>query len=423
MDRTSGERRRPHKKPTQARFFFATVLGLALPTASAGAQPPAELDEADVVERALARPWVEGAIEGAVAREEGRARTAGAYANPEVSYVREQTFGDGGTGEDYVTLSQELDLGNVRGLRADAFDARAHAARRDGESLRLAIAADARGRFYAVVYREERTGALGAWLARIDEALAIVVHREAGGDAALYDRRRLERERALAAARLSAERGSLERDRGRLAAILGVDRCPPVRGSLAPESAPPELATLHRTAARRPDLDALALRLEAASLTEEAGSRSWIPVLRLEAGWKGVDLGGQRRLDGFLAGATLTLPLWDHGAGAALEAAGDARATAAEREQRLSEIEGELAGVRGEAVALAEAALELRERAAEHDLVAIAAAGYHGGELGLLELLDAYRSALDDALTVLDLELAARRSRIELDRMTGRGLP
>lgn len=41
----------------------------------------------------------------------------------------------------------------------------------------------------------------------------------------------------------------------------------------------------------------------------------------------------------------------------------------------------------------------------------------------LLELLDAYRGAEEDELAALDLEHAARRARVELDRVTAAETP
>ncbi len=45
--------------------------------------------------------------------------------------------------------------------------------------------------------------------------------------------------------------------------------------------------------------------------------------------------------------------------------------------------------------------------------------GYRGGELGVLELLDAYRGAEEDEERALDLEFQARRARIELELSSG----
>jgi outer membrane protein, heavy metal efflux system len=421
---------RSSRKPTGARCFAVAMLTLLF-AASASAQEadiPAALTEREVVSRALQRAPLTDAIEGEVAIEEGRARAVSAYPNPQLSYMREQTFGTFGTGEDYLSVAQVIDLGNRRGLHGEAGDARARAARREGDASLLAIAAEARLRFYEVLYRQDRVTALEGWVSRIDEALAIVTRREQRGDAATYDRRRLERERAVATGRLETERAALERATARLRALLGTGAgvaSARVTGRLLPEDEPVALASLRASSSSRPDLFALDLRIEAASLDRTAASRWWVPDLRLEGGWKGVDLGRQGRTDGFLLGASLSIPLWDQSSGLARIAEGEARAARGRRALLESELDGELGGARAEAVRLRRAATEFREQtgAASGDLVRIASAGYEGGELGLLELLDAYRGAADDSLSMLDMEHAARRARIELDRLTGAGLP
>lgn len=421
---------RSTQKPTFARSFaLAMVTLLFAATARAqDADVSAALTERDVVSRALQRAPLTDAIEGEVAIEEGRARAASAYPNPQLSYMREQTFGTFGTGEDYLSVAQVIDLGHRRGLHGDAGDARARAARREGDASRLAIAAEARLRFYEVLYRQDRVAALEGWVSRIDEALAIVTRREQRGDAATYDRRRLERERAVAAGRLETERAALERASARLRALLGTGAggaSARVTGRLLPEDEPVALASLRASSNSRPDLLALDLRIEAASLDRTAASRWWVPDLRLEGGWKGIDLGRQGRTDGFLLGASLSIPLWDQSSGLARIAEGEAQAARGRRALLESELDGELGGARAEAVRLRRAATEFREQtgAASGDLVRIASAGYEGGELGLLELLDAYRGAADDSLSALEMEHAARRARIELDRLTGAGLP
>jgi cobalt-zinc-cadmium efflux system outer membrane protein len=121
-----------------------------------------------------------------------------------------------------------------------------------------------------------------------------------------------------------------------------------------------------------------------------------------------------------LFAAALTWPRWDRSAGLARTAEGVQRAARGRRALLESELAGEVFGLRAEATRLASAARRFREdaRSASSDLVRIATAGYQGGEMNVLELLDAYRGAADDELTALDLELSARRARIELDRTT-----
>ncbi len=426
------------EKPIVGRFLVAGAL-LLLPSLGRAQQTevPATdqavttvvLTADEAVRRALARAPLADTVRGAIDAERGNARALGAYPNPQITYLREQTFGALGTGEDYVSVSQVIDLGNRRGLRGAAGERRASAATHDGSAARVEVAADTRLRFYEALYHHERATAVRAWSARIEAALTIVAHRTARGDTALYDRRRLERERIVAEGRAQVEEAALDRARARLAALVGLPDGEAagltLEGPLRPESEPTALPTLRDVARRGPRLRALGERLRAADLELASATRWWLPDLRLEAGWKGVDAGAQGRTDGFLLGATLTLPLWDASGGLALAARSEALALNGRRALLESELSGEVAGLHAEATRLVRAARRFREdaRAASADLVRIATAGYQGGEMTLLELLDAYRGAGDDELTALDLDQAARRARVELDRATGTEAP
>ena len=414
----------PSSRASVARLLIAVFLTLAwanIVVAQERDRSPA-LTEAAVVGRALQRAPLIDVLEGAVAVEEGRGRAASAYPNPQLLYMREQTFGTFGTGEDYLSVAQTIDLGNRRGMYGEAGEMRARAAEREGDATRLGVAADARHRFYEVLYRQLRVSALEGWAAHVDQSLSIVARREQRGDVAMYDRRRFEREQGVARGRLAVEEAALERAQARLHAILGEARSPvSVTGTLLPETDPASLQALRSSSTARPDFLALDLQIEAASLNRRAASRWWAPDLRVEGGWKGIDLGAGNRTDGFLLGASLSIPLWDQSSGLARVAEGELRAARGRRALLESEVDGELGGARADAVRLRHAAAELRQRtsSASADLVRMTTLGYEAGELGVLELLDAYRGVADDELTALDVEQAARRARIELDRLTG----
>jgi outer membrane protein, heavy metal efflux system len=413
----------PAQKPSIFRFLSCTVA-LWLVAGACAAEDA--LTEQAVVQRAVDRPALRDALQGRITTEAGRARTRGAYPNPQLSYMREQTFGALGTGEDYLSIAQPIDLANRRGLASEAGTARTLATRSDAEARRRSVIAEARERFYAALYRQERVAALARWASQIDEALDIVMRRERRGDAAAYDRRRLEREHAVALAKQASELALLDRASAEVVAIAGLTTpLPTLSGTLLPDATIAELSTLQARARSRPELRALDLQVEAAEHERMAAARGWIPDLRLEAGWKGVQPQRAARSDGFLLAASLALPLWDRSTGAKQAAEGEALAARGESGLLEAELLSELAGARAEALRLHQAASELLEKAgsASRDLLRIAAAGYEGGELGLLELLDAYRGAAEDSLLLLDMAHAARSARIALDRMTGANVP
>lgn len=402
-------------------LLLAISFALLSGHAKADRRDTAPLTEDIVVASALRRAPLREVIDGLVATERGRALTAKTRPLPQVTYLREQTYGAAGTGEDYLSVAQTIRLGHRPRVVAAASAARIDAARSEGDAIEIDVAADARERFYDVLHRQLRAAALRSWIGRIDEMLAIVARREQRGDAALYDRRRLERERQVASARLESELATAERAAGRLAALVEVsDDGAEVVGTLLPDLDPQELPELRARSSARPDLRALGFHAVAARHDRDALSRAWLPDLRLEAGWKGVGMPGQGRADGFMLAAMLSLHPRNLAAGNRRIAEAGARTVEGQRALAITELDRELRGARAEVVRLRRAAVEFRAQAVETsaDLVRIASVGYEGGELGLLEVLDAYRGSADDALGVLDMEHAARHARIQLDRVT-----
>jgi cobalt-zinc-cadmium efflux system outer membrane protein len=409
------------EKPTVARFLLAAALALAMPAAAD--ELPSSLDEEEAVRRALARPALADELRARVDLARADEIAARRWPNPEAAWSHEQVRTDGATArEDVAMLSQRFDLSGRRGLRGDAAARRVEAAGAEVALSRLDVEAEARRAFADALAAERRAAIVKLAAERLEGVAAAVSRRAATGDVASYDRRRVERERLTVLARLDVEAGALARARARLAVLTGApDPLAPfaLKGELTP-SAPPALATITERLPARPDLRALELEARSGELEARAAGRWFIPEVELGGGLKSVDAGAGRD-SGFVAGLTVPIPLFSRDQDERLR--GDARTRAARGRLSLAldAARGEVAGLHGEASRLAGAAARHRETGAADPaaLLRAAEAAYRGGEAGVLELIDAYRAALDADLSLVELEWAARRARIDLDRTSG----
>ncbi len=138
------------------------------------------------------------------------------------------------------------------------------------------------------------------------------------------------------------------------------------------------------------------------------------------AGPKYVDNGATRD-QGVALSLSVPLPIFDRQQAGRQRAAAEALQARAEHRLLRGRAEGELRGLYRQAEGLRAAATDYRARAvaATPDLLRIAETAYQGGESSLLELLDAYRGALETETTALELEQRAREARIEYDLITG----
>jgi cobalt-zinc-cadmium efflux system outer membrane protein len=320
------------KKPRSRRSF--AVLGLVLLADAASAAPatpaPAStapvapvqvptrgaIDEPTAVRRAVERAAIRDIVEGDTAAAQATAVELRVWRNPEVGYTREQTFGLGSTGEDYLWINQTLDIGGRRHLRGRAAMLRSGGVADRGEWLKIQLAAEVRLRYHEVLYRRLRIEALATWSQRLGTALSAIAAREKAGDVARYDRRRLERELALARAREEVEATALARAWARLAALADLPPAAPqtVLGTLLPAVRPESVEQYLARGGARPDIRALERAEAATELDSKAAARARVPELTLGAGWKGVQYVGLRN-DGFLINAAITLPVLDRGQG------------------------------------------------------------------------------------------------------------
>ena len=345
--------------------------------------------------------------------------------NPQISVSREAA---GGLNEHYTLVTQVLPITGRRGLEIQASDALLRGAEARADALLRLARAELRQAFVELATAGRREGELRRIRNRLADLAGILATREAAGDVAGFDRLRAERELFDADADLSGAAAARARAQAALAAFFpDYDDPRTLAADLPPRpAAPADLPPLDVLVARaldsRGELKALEAEAEAARFAERVARRRRVPEPQVVAGIKTVGGGPDRR--GPVLALQASLPLFDPGRGEALEARGRERLAIAQADAFRTGLRAAMAGVREIVVARRDAATRYARAAANADEVErVARASYDAGERGILELLDAHRSAATARLRQLDLGLAERLAEIELEFLSGWELP
>ena len=397
--------------PYGRRTAMLAVLS-ALFSCGANAAP---LTETEALRFSLARPELADLAQARLGEADADALEANTWANPTFELARDKT---GASTETSWQISQPIDFSGRRGLRSRAAEQRRLAAESENLIRSAERMAEVRRLFYSTLRQQETLRAIQAWTTRFAEIGNVVDKLTRAGETSGYDRRRLVREQRAAEARLAETGAELARSRAKLSTLLGQANEDGVTGRLLPV-APPTLDSLRKKLAERPDLAALAAKAEAAN-ADNAATRRNVPEVTFGIGGKRVDDGVSREI-GTLFSVSIPLPLFDRQQSGDRRSAAQAMAARAELNLARQSADGELTGLHRQLSQLITAAERYRQDAVapSAELVRIAESAYWAGESTVLELLDAYKGALEAETTALDLEWKAREARIELDQLTG----
>lgn len=377
-----------------------------------------EWTEAVVIQRFLDQsPQVrETRARVAITEAETRGRTL--YANPNVNYSREAA---GFT--EFFQAEQTLPItGRLRFLRQAGASA-IRATEAEGAFSLWQARSSLRQAFYRVLASQNREAIFLFSLKEIDEVIRILRDREAQGESSKFDRLRTERERAELLAELALIRALTALERGQMLSFLPVGTPDvTVAGSIETNLVLPALDGLEKRAfISREDYRAEQQRIEQFRLEQRAAERLRIPEPTLNAGLKRSDVGQGGTVNGPVVGITVALPLFNKGqTEVARFSAEQERATA--RLQILSQqvraaITGTVQAFQVRLRARDEYKHELSETGPE--LVHIATVAYQEGEIGILQLLDAYRVQRQSQIRMLDIQAAVKEAQIELERVVG----
>lgn len=355
--------------------------------------------------RALARaasPDIVAARE-AVAIARGLETQAGAYVNPTVAYTTERTSGGGQTNRQQIAgVEQAVEIGGQRRvqreaarLRTQSAEARLQAAERllDFEVARL---------YALAVAAERRVSLTRTASAAFVEAARISDRRLAAGDISTYVDRRLHLEAARYAA-LEAEAVLASRSaRFGLSSVISANLDSiSLSNAVLSDSMPRSASDLRREAlhahalSRRADLRALSLEADASAADARLAARERIPTPVLSAGFKSEESAGNpESMNGFAAGFSVPLPIWDRRRGAIQAAEAGARRRVAERESLRRRIANEVMEAHAALTAAEQQIALLAPQLGVRAAAALRSAqlAYAEGEITLLEWLDAVRA-------------------------------
>lgn len=402
--------------------LWCVALALSCGSARVGAQTA--LSEADALARLSSESPRVRAIRSAIDLAQAEALAAGRWPNPRVTVDRESVAG---IRETIAMVAQGLPITGRRALERSAASALVDAATsRTDDEIRRARA-DLRLAFADLAGAQTRERELVRARDRLQGLAGVLAKREAAGEAAGFDRLRSEREVLDWEADRVAAASERVRAQGALATFFAgpVDPASLVAADVAATrgiDVPPLEALIARAESGRGELIALRHEIDSARLALRAAGRRAIPEPEVIAGTKSsTALGGDV---GSVLSIQAVIPLFDRGRPERALAAARASRAEAQLDALRLRVRAEVAALRAAVMERRAAALRYRAAAASSaEVERIAEVSYEAGERGILELLDAYRSASTAQLRQATLDIAARQAEIELEYVSGWEIP
>jgi cobalt-zinc-cadmium efflux system outer membrane protein len=340
---------------------------------------------------------------------------AGLWPNPAIGLSRDHNVVGGRAGEsdDQLSVSIPLVLSGRLGLEHEAAVGRAAAARASLDRARGTLRHEATAAYIGAVAARRRAEVIATALVALDEIARVVAAREEAGEAAGYDRARIELERARVQDEHRAAVADHASARATAARLSGktVKDLPAFADALTPPQASDQAAELLASISkRRADLRALDLRAEAADRSADAAARRIFPDPVIKAAPTLQDLGSPTWGAGYSVGVSVPLPVFDRGQGTA-------RVARARRDRLVVQRETLLASASARLPAAAAALDAQQEMLRRHDvdvvqraneLTTIVETAYRAGGATLLALVDAQHAQRQALLRSVDLTLRAR---------------
>jgi outer membrane protein, heavy metal efflux system len=389
---------------------WIAAVGLLVPGVAAGQ----DRTEREVVELIVRDGPQARAIraELEVTRREQLARLA--YPNPSVTYSRE---GAGFT--EFFQAEQTLPIFGARAALSRAGVAATAAAEAERDVRLWLLRSDAAAAVARVVAEQARLESGRAHVREVERLIEILRTREREGEGSRFDRLRAEQELRDTQQLVASATVALAEARVSLSGMLPRDvSLTTIAAAQIPQQPVGSVETLlTRATSTRAELRALDHLGQRATLEAEAARRARLPSPNVFGGMKRADDTSGRETGGVF-GLSVALPLFDAGRREAARWDAERARVEAERASIEHRIRSEIAGA-SEVLAVRQTALTQEQQGAADELVQIAEVAYREGEVGILELLDAVRTASRARVRSIELRLDARLAQIAVERAVG----
>lgn len=348
-----------------------------------------------------------------IVRREQSARLA--FPNPAIAYSRE---GAGFT--EFLQAEQPLPLFGVRAALNRAGVAAASAAEAECDARLWHLRTEATQLVARLLADQARVDTTAADLEAVRGLIEVLRVREREGEGSRFDTLRAEQE--LEDVRLMVVDATVAatETRAALTALL-----PPgtsltrITGVLFDERPVRDVETLvTRARDGRAELRALSFARERAEREAEAARRARLPQPAVSAGMKRADEGRERTTGGVF-GIRVSLPLFDTGSREAARWMAEGARARAERTAIEQQVHAEIARAAEALRVRQHAVASSPEPGAAGELVRTAEVAYREGDVGILALLDAVRTASRARLREIEMRLEARLAQVALERAVG----
>jgi len=338
------------------------------------------------------------------------------FPNPAASYTRE---GAGFT--EFLQLDQPLPAFGLRRALERAGVAATEAAAADRDAQLWQLRNDAYDEVARLRAANERLQAARSLVALVEGLISVLSAREREGEGSRFDRLRAQQELVDAQQVVIAATVEQGQARAALAAML-----PPgaqVPETLSPRTAPnaidPIDGLLARATTSRAELRALQSAIRQFELEAEVARRATGVTPTVSAGMKRADDNDERRT-GAVVGVSVAVPLFNRGARDAARWHAERTRAEFERAAIEAEVRAQIArAVQALAVRRQHAPAVIAAVASADELITIADVAYREGEIGILQLVDAYRTASRARERAIDSSLDLSLAEIALERAVG----